>query len=286
MFHPNTFYNAANAVYDVRDFRRAVEEFGNYAPRVIIFSIDYFEFVPAFEEVYKNQAKDDLGGWGSPEQIKILRDLFDEAARNPRVFLAGQNDGIYGVPAFGLYAIKTGTGARLDGSYQYGHAIRGFPQISTESAVADIQKGAQWPIKPAAHLDNNLLREFERFTDLARQKGIALVGVTMPFVPPVENAIEESQLYPAWKDFESEQTKAWIRKQGVIFFDFSRLQSFAGKADEFVDPFHPSEPAYLRMLLTMLTDVQFRKLFPEIDSDALKQRLAQATRLEAYRNDF
>jgi hypothetical protein len=64
------------------------------------------------------------------------------------------------------------------------------------------------------------------------------------------------------------------------------MESFAGKADEFADPFHPSEPAYVRMLLAMLDDDRFRALFPDIDAKSLKERLAQATRFEAYRNDF
>jgi hypothetical protein len=286
MFRPATFYNGSNTIYVLRDFRRVLEELGDYVPRVIIFSLDYFVFVPDFEAVYKNQSKDELGGWGSPEQISVINGLLDEAVLNPGAFLPPQDDGIHGVSAFGLSAIKTGTGVRLDGSYQYGHVIRGFPQISLESAAADIREGKQWPIIPASQLDDALLREFERFTDLARRKGIALVGVTTPFAPQVLAAIDESPLYQAWRQFDSSRTKEWIRSQGVIYFDFTRLEDFVGKADEFADPFHPSEPAYIRMLLTMLDDPKFRALFPRVDPGSLSERLKQATRLEAYRNEF
>jgi hypothetical protein len=101
----------------------------------------------------------------------------------------------------------------------------------------------------------------------------------MPFAPPVLNVIEGSPLYQAWREFESPQT-------GIIYFDFSRLESFAGHADEFADPFHPSEPAYLRMLLTMLREPAFRALFPKLDPSLLEARLKQATPLEVYRNEF
>jgi hypothetical protein len=279
MFHPETFYNAANAIFVLRDFRRMFEKL-DYAPRVMIISIDYFTFLPKFEFIYRLQSKDDMGGLGSPEQIRIIEGVFDEAARNPKVLLPTRDDD--GVTAIGLSAIKSGTGFRLDGSYHYGRV----PQLRDDSAVAAIQAGTQWPILPASHLDDNLLREFERFTDLARQKGIALVGVTMPLVPPVLNAIEESPLYPAWRQFESAPTRQWIERQGVIYFDFTRLDSFAGKADEFVDPFHPSEPAYIRMLLTMLREPAFRALFPKLDPSVLEARLKQATPFEAYRNEF
>ena len=36
------------------------------------------------------------------------------------------------------------------------------------------------------------------------------------------------------------------------FFNVANLESVGGRPQEFVDPFHPSESAYIRMLLTML----------------------------------
>ncbi|MHC2382251.1 hypothetical protein [Bradyrhizobium liaoningense] len=64
MFHPTRFYNAANAVFVVRDFARMLEEFGDFSPRVIIFSIDYFPFVPAFETTYSSQSPQRNGRLG------------------------------------------------------------------------------------------------------------------------------------------------------------------------------------------------------------------------------
>jgi hypothetical protein len=40
------------------------------------------------------------------------------------------------------------------------------------------------------------------------------------------------------------------------------------------------------MLLTMLEDERMRRLVPEIDAEALRRRLAGATDLEAFRNEF
>ena len=278
MFRPTDFYNAANAIFAVRDFHRMLEEFGDFTPRVIIFSLDYFTFVPAFEWVYRFQSKSDLGGWGSPEQIRIVQGVYAELVRNPGVPWASHN----GVPSLGLAAIRTGVGYRLDGSYHYGPR----DPVHGESTVAAIEAGKQWPIVPATRLDDALLRDFERFTDLARRKGIALVGITMPFVPEVRAAMERSPLYQAWRQFESPETKEWIRKQGVIYFDFSKLESFGGRPSEFVDPFHPSEPAYIRMLLSMLADDKFRTLFPGLDARDLEERLKHATVLDAYGNEF
>ena len=138
----------------------------------------------------------------------------------------------------------------------------------------------------AANLDEARIQEFERFTELARSKGIALVGVTMPFVPGVARVMEQSPLYGAWRQFHSRQTQDWIRKQGVIYFDFTALDSFGGRPDEFADPFHPSEPAYVRMLLTMLANENFRALVPHLDAEALRDELKRASTLEAYGQEF
>ena len=245
MFRPTSFYNAANAVFVMRDFHRMLEEFGDFTPRVILFSMDYFTFVPAFEAVYRHQSREDLGSWGSPEQIRIIQRVFAELMRNPKALWSSPRDG---VSALGLSAIKTGVGFRLDGSYHYGarDPVRG------QDTVAAIAAGTQWPVPPASRLEDASKLEFERFTDLARRKGVVLVGVTMPFVPEVRAAMERSPLYQAWRQFESDETREWIRKQGVIYFDFSKLESFSGRPDEFADPFHPSEPAYIRMLEPVL----------------------------------
>jgi hypothetical protein len=60
--------SSANAIYAVRDFRRAIEDLEDYTPRVIIFSLDYFEFVPAFEAVYKNQSRKTSAGGVLPSK--------------------------------------------------------------------------------------------------------------------------------------------------------------------------------------------------------------------------
>lgn len=278
MFRPTPFYNAANAVFVVRDFRRMLEEFGDFSPRVILFSFDYFTFVPAFETSYLPQSRTEVGGWASPEQIRIIQGVLDDLVKTRSFPWPSHN----AAPALGLSAIRTGVGFRLDGSYNYGS--RTFDDGT--SSLSAIEAGKQWPLVPAEHLDASILREFERFTELARQKGITLVGVTMPYTPKVREAMERSPHYGAWRQFQSAAMKEWIRGQDVLYFDFSDLGSFGGRPDEFADPYHPSEPAYIRMLLSMLADERFRTLFPRLDAHGLQETLKNASRLEAYRDTF
>ena len=116
MFRPTPFYNAANAVFVVRDFRRMLEEFGDFSPRVILFSFDYFTFVPAFETSYLPQSRTEVGGWASPEQIRIIQGVLDDLVKTRSFPWPSHN----AAPALGLSAIRTGVGFRLDGSYNYG----------------------------------------------------------------------------------------------------------------------------------------------------------------------
>ena len=255
-----------------------LEEFGDFSPRVILFSFDYFTFVPAFETAYLAQSRAEVGGWASPEQIRIIQGVLDDLVKTRSFPWPSHN----AAPALGLSAIRTGVGFRLDGSYNYGSLT--FDDGT--SSVSAIEAGKQWPLVPAEHLDGSILRDFERFTELARQKGIALVGVTMPYTPKVREAMERSPHYGAWRQFRSEATNEWIRKQGVLYFDFSDLESFGGRPDEFADPYHPSEPAYIRMLLSMLADERFHALFPNLDARDLQETLKHAGRLEAYRDTF
>jgi hypothetical protein len=286
MFRPEEFYNGGNAIFLQRDFARILEEFGDYAPRVIIFSIDYFTFTDAWEETYKSQSRSDIGWPWSPEFIKILSGLMSELVTDPKSLVPLRTDGIYEAYALGLYAAQTGTGARIDGSYQYGHAIRGFPQITVQSAVEAIHLGRQWPVLPGSNLGERQRQELQRFATLAKAKGITLIGITMPFAPELARALDESSRHEVWKNFQSDETRQWLQDLGILYFDFTRLDSFGGKSDEFVDPFHPSEPAYIRMLLTMLRNPMFRSVFPKMNADDLKSRLRESSRLEAFRNEF
>lgn len=286
MFRPERFYNAGNAIFLQRDFARILEQFAEYAPRVIIFSLDYFTFTDAFEEVYRRQSRDDIGEFGSREHVKVLSGLISEFFKDPKSLIPFRTDGIYGAYAIGLYAAQTGSGARIDGSYQYGHAIRGFPQITVQSAVEAIRLGRQWPVLPGSHLGERQRQELQLFATLAKAKGITLIGITMPFAPEVVRALDESPHHDIWKLFQSDETRKWLQDLGILYFDFTRLDSFGGKSDEFVDPFHPSEPAYIRMLLTMLRSSKFRSVFPRMNADELKSRLRESSRLEAFRNEF
>jgi hypothetical protein len=285
MFRPAVFYNAGNCLYTQRDYRRMLEDIGDSAPRVIIFSVDFYTFNNDWDPTFGMVAYGELSGWGSEEQKKILRDFVDQARSEPQSLIRVPIDPVYGVPALGLMASSAGIGTRLDGSYQYGARILGKQGVSLESAIERTVIGRK-PFQFGARIDQSQRDEFERFVKLARSRGITLIGVTMPFAPPVVDALNRSPKHAIWREFQTPEFGEWIERQGVTYFNFTNLESFGGRPQEFVDPFHPSEPAYIRMLLTMLASSKVRAIFPEIDTNALRKRLAESSDFESYRNDF
>ena len=288
MFKPYEFFNASNCLYAQYDYRRFLEGMGEYSPRVLIFSLDFYTFNADYDSFFEKVSFSDMPGFGSSEQIGIVRSLLRRAAADPAVFLSIQREPLHGVPALGLHAARTGTGFRRDGSYQYGAAILGQSEsgaASIENAVNRVKNGSV-PLLRAKQLDKARRSEFERFAQASRERGIKLVAITMPFAPQLKQALDNSNLHGIWREFQKEETANWVRSQGIIYFNFSDLESFGGKVDEFVDPFHPSETAYLRMLRVMLQNRDFANLVPAVNIESLEQHSRNATKFEVYFNEF
>ena len=287
MFRPHSFYAAGQAANTQRDFRRFVEDLG-YSPAVILFSLEFFTLHPAWDDVFPNRSYADRGGLASAEQATILRKLWPLVREDPALLLRWRREPVYGLRTFGLRAVETGAGTRLDGSFHYGGIIAGWAGTgadSIEEALARVRVGAP-PFPPADHLDVDQMRELERFARVARERGIRLLCITPPYTPEVVAALDQSPRHGNWRQFQSDATADWIRAQGILYFNFTRLSSFDGRSEEFVDPFHPSEPASVRMLLAMLRDPTVRQWLAGIDENDLRRHLASATRYEAYRNEY
>ena len=287
MFRPFSFYNAGNCLYTQRDYRRFLEDLGSYAPRVIIFSLDFFTFNLAYDEIFQNVAYDELGSKSS-ELRSIMKGLLPIAVKSPTSVIQNQREPLYQLPALGLHAARTGDGFRIDGSYQYGSIMQGSSDsgaVSVPAAVYRVSRGVV-PFLPADHLDHAKRAELEKFAAAAREKGIKLVAVTMPYDPQVVSAVESSSAHGIWRQFYSEATTTWLRNQGIVYFDFTRVESFGGKGDEFFDPFHPTETAVLRMLLRILDDPNGAAIFRGLKIVDLQHALSRSTKYEVFKNEF
>jgi hypothetical protein len=169
MFAPHSFYNGANSAYTQRDYRRWIEDLGKVTPRVIIFSLDSYTFTADWDPNFTHVSYDDDIEFGSAKQRKILKDLIDEALKNPSAFFS-THEPVYGLPAIGLEAIRIGDGFRRDGSLQYGGLLRGTTQLPTLESVIGRVKIGTTPFQFAKELDFKHREELERFAQHARKK--------------------------------------------------------------------------------------------------------------------
>jgi hypothetical protein len=280
------FYNAANSTYTFAHDKRFLEELGPAVPKVLILSIDFYMFNEAWDEVFRTVSLTDIDPLNLAEVAPVAAKLAQELAADPRSILRFQRDGLYHVPAIGLSAGLQKMGFRLDGSFQYGPEITGdySKTFSIEQARVRMSQSAP-PFQHGGALAQVKLDELAAVLSMAKSKGISVIGITMPYDPRIVAALNVSPQYGIWRDFRSQEFRGWMKKQGVLYFDFSDIDSFGGRANEFIDPVHPSETAYLRILLKMAEDESARRLLP-IDQKALLERLAHSTPLEVFRNEF
>jgi hypothetical protein len=283
MFAPYTFYNSGNAIDPLKDFSLFLERMGPPFPKVIIFSLDFFTFNNTWAARFTNLAHGDIEG---NEYALILKKLATEIWSNPAV-LRAPVDPVYHVPAVGIFANSLGIGFRIDGSFQYGQQFdsSGLEEDKIAGGIERIRQGEE-PFQFASGIDAKQLDELKRFADLAHKHSIALVAVTMPYPHAEIEAVEKSDRHGIWKEFERQTFRDWIAHQSIIYFDFTHTESFHGNEIEFIDAFHPTETAYVRMLLSMLKDARFKALLPDISEDLLARKLRTATTYQVFRNEF
>jgi len=285
MFRPQRFYNAGDSVYTFRDYSRMLGEFRTYRPRMIIFSLDFFMFGHDWGRQFSTLSHSDLSGWNSPDTNSIRTGLLPTVLRGSLSLLPTLHDPLHGVPALGLLAVRSGTGLRNDGSLQYGSRILFGQQTSLREYLGRVASG-QSPFAFDDRIDAAKRQDFLEFVAQARKRGIRLVGISTAFAPPLVAALSRSPHHGIWREFQRPEFAAWIRSQGVVYFNFTGLDSFGGRTDEFVDPVHPSEPAHIRMLLTMLRDPRFQSLVPDLNVQKLDEQLARSSTLESFRNEY
>lgn len=281
MFGEASFYNAGNSIYLPIDLSSVLDELGDYTPRIVLFSLDDFMFNQRFAEDVRQRSKGEFGGITSAEfrhvAAKVLQRFYDR----PSLLYSSYREPVHGLTALGFSALDMGLGFRPDGTVQYGDVIRGGSRQKPEDAAANIAGNRQWPGYGADRLDPSLMRDLETFAETARRRGIKLIAVTPGIHPSIVKELRASPAHVSWRQFRSAETATWLRNLNILHFDFTDIASYGGHTDEFIDGFHPSEPAYFRMVQVMLSDTRFRAMFPSADSGAIASTLAKATRFEA-----
>jgi hypothetical protein len=271
MFKPYHFYNMSFTAWTTDQladmFERATRD---VHPRVVIISLDYFLFTNDWERGYSGTR---TMIYDQPWRYfkSSIADFARTAMKNQQVF----KDYLKSPSAFtGTQAILSQEGFRGDGSYVYssGHINDARLHYQTAASLVNSMPGAP-------SMSERQKAPIVRIADLARQRGIKLIGIQLPFIRSGVDYIDQDQSYRwqsgVWREFESDQTRDWLKGLGITFFDLARSTIDDDKRN-FVDAYHTSRLGALRVTQQLLTFPEFRADFPDIDPAELARQIEQS----------
>jgi hypothetical protein len=253
MFAPRRFYNLSFTAWTTDQlldiFDRTTRQ---VHPRVAILELDYFLFADRWERwfattrtmIHDRPFRYAMASLGSFLRTTASnRSAFEAYERTPTAFVGPQS-------------IQSQEGFRSDGSYAFSEAHIADAQQRYRSA--DFFGGST----PAAdQMSSGLQAPVARLAELARQRGIKLVAVQLPLIRAGIDLLEHDESYHAragaWRDFESESTRAWLAGLGIPLFDLAR-SPIDDDPDNFVDALHLSESGMDKAMRELQADPAFR----------------------------
>ena len=268
MFKPYRFYNLSFTAWttgQITDvFERATR---NVHPRIAIVSLDYFLFTDDWERGYSGTRsmifdrplrylKSSLGDF--VRAVAQHPTIFRDYLRSPSRLL-------------GPEAIITQQGFRNDGSYLYslGHIEQARLHDQTADFLVQSMPGAP-------KMSERQTAPLVRLSEIARQRGIKLIAVQLPYVRAGVEYLDHNEAYRrysgVWRDFESDSTRQWLKSIGISFFDLAH-STIDDQSENFVDAYHISELGAVRVMQELLAQPEFRADFPAIELGMTEHQL-------------
>ena len=294
IFKPYHCYNASMIGWTFTRLASVIREIGgDMPPKVIFINLDFFMFSSAYESHWI-QTEDKMPLNYPLRQIieDARKDLVTGALASPkstaqslwRRSIDPEYEKLDGLRVFGP-TFRPGSLSvfRADGSMAYISSFRdqaAQTQQNLTPALSQIAPGR------GAQMDIAQMARLQEITAIARQRGIMLVGVQLPFIPSALAVFDAQKDYAdrntsiaagdlaIWREFESPETVARFVRMGIHFFNFSRLAN-EWRPYCFFDAVHPGEYLVLESVLQILKEPHIHAALPEIDIsplDALKRQ--------------
>jgi len=153
-------------------------------------------------------------------------------------------------------------GFRGDGSYQYPPSFIEMARSKFQTAQHLLEAAPGAP-----HMSARQMAPIVQLASLARQRGIKLIAVQLPYVRSAVDYLDGNESYRSysgvWRDFESERTASWFRNLGIVFFDLAH-SPVADDPLNFIDAYHPSEDGMVKLLKGLLNEKEFQDQFPDL----------------------
>jgi hypothetical protein len=261
MFKPYHFYNMSFSAWTTEQLADVFERATSSAsPRVVIISLDYFLFTDDWERSYAGTRTMIYDRPWFYVKSSIL-DFFRTAIKHPSVFV---NYLKASTRFIGTQAILSQEGFRNDGSYLYSQGHIDDARLHSQSATSLVNA-----MPGAPSMSERQKAPIERIAKLARQRDIKVIGIQLPFIRSGVDYLDNNESYRhysgVWREFESDQTRDWLKSLGITFFDLGR-STIGNDNENFVDAYHPTELGAHRVIQQLLTFSEFREEFPAIAS--------------------
>jgi hypothetical protein len=249
---PYSFFNAGLTTWTIDQDRRFLDLItrDGYAPRALVFTLDYWMFSPGFDHYWGNRFDQ------SPStHIDDLMRIVGQLTKDPidlwhRLSAADRERG--------LYALLTGEGFAADGSVQ--------AKPATDDAARLGADGTELGTPPAVLADEmspDQIAAFDKFVALANEKHVALIAVQLPFYKKILDGLNGNPDAGIWRQFESAKWRQHIADKGVVFFDFADTPAYRDKPRYFTDSLDPDPHAVGEIMRQVMADTRVKALLPK-----------------------
>jgi hypothetical protein len=251
-FVPYSFFNAGLTAWTFDHYRRFLELVvtSDYAPRVLIFNFDYWMFSRGFDQHWTGRFYEDPAS--HIEGVKIIA---DQLRKDPSALLRrlSLTDGLHG-----LYAVMSGDGFRADGSL-FGQPANADPlRLENDGTGVGVP-----PVELGDGMSGEQIAKFEQFVGFAKSRGIALIGIQVPYYARILNGLNKDPRAGLWQEFRSEQRRRYFERSGVIFFDFADVPAYRDQPGYFIDSIHPDSRVVGHIVPIVLADPRVRAVLPK-----------------------
>jgi hypothetical protein len=262
MLRPYTFYNAGFSAWTLNQLHRAIELItaSGYAPKAMIITFDYWMFSNGFDQKWTDRFYEEPNPHF--DSLKLVADqLWKTSELLEHLQYTDRFQGNYAV-------VNANQSFRADGS------LSGTPGLvfsDDPKRLADdgIHVG-NTPVETGDAMDPRQIENFQRLVALAKAKHITLIGVQMPMYAKILDDLNSNPQAGIWREFESPERARFFNDAGLIFFDFSNAPGYSGKAHNFADSIHPTEPLAHHVMEIVATDPRVRAALPEMSAPAAK----------------
>jgi hypothetical protein len=246
---PHSFYNAGLTAWTFDQYRRFLElaTRGGYAPKVLIFNLDYWMFAAGFDHYWVNRF-DERPAIHVDGLLRLIGQLRDDPLRLWRSLAAADH-------VHGLYALLAGDGFHADGSLP-GAAGSSDPQRLTDDGTGP---GVP-PVELADRIASEQVAKFEQFVAFAKAKHIGLVGIQLPYYGKILSGLADNPRAGIWREFESEAWRQRLAEAGVVFFDFADMPDYRDKPEFFTDSLDPDARVAADIMQRVTADPRVRAL--------------------------